>query len=156
MNKRCMRRVCPKKAPSCLLSPGKSHIAASHATIDGSRSHLTLSPFSTLSHRHNILWEKIIDIQMEFFYISPVRKQCLIKKWPEPRSQGKEKLIDISYILRTPKHIKYRAACVVKVKIVRAGAARAEGYCRLLRPCLYRTGQPQRLRFKWSPQTQVL
>ena len=36
MNKRRLRRVCPKKAQICLLSPGKSQISASYATINGS------------------------------------------------------------------------------------------------------------------------
>jgi hypothetical protein len=32
----------------------------------------------TIKHQYNILWKKIIDIQMELPYISSARKQCLV------------------------------------------------------------------------------
>jgi hypothetical protein len=73
MNHESVGEVCPEKAGMCLLSPA-NHIYLSHTTIDGYRSHLRLSPFSTLSYRHNILWGKIIDMQTESFYVSPIRK----------------------------------------------------------------------------------
>jgi hypothetical protein len=54
-------------------------MSASDSIIDGTRSPLPLSLFSIITHRHNILWEKIIDIQTDLSYISPARMQCLIK-----------------------------------------------------------------------------
>ncbi|HBH87197.1 MAG TPA: hypothetical protein DDY17_06305 [Syntrophaceae bacterium] len=51
-----------------------------YATRDGARSPFIRSLFSTITHRHNILWTKIIDTHTEPSYISYVRKKCLIKK----------------------------------------------------------------------------
>ena len=43
-----------------------------HATL------FTIALRSTITHQHNILWGKIIDIQTELPYIFLAKKQCLI------------------------------------------------------------------------------
>ena len=79
-----MRQACPKRARKFLFSRAIWHISVLYNSYQSTLPHTSMSLFPTsllsiIDNQYNILWKKHVDIQSEFSYSLPVRKEYLIK-----------------------------------------------------------------------------